>query len=221
MTELTKGQKRYQKYKTLYKEYYQANKKKIIAHKREYYKKNKKRIDEYKRNWVLRNPDKVKQYGAKKRKNPKYKERQKEYRLMNKEKIQEYNRKYHPKYYADNKKRIRDYRREYKMANKERLCENNRRYSQKIREGVMQAYGGKCVCCGESELDFLTIDHINGDGNQQRKDIRSGKGFYIWLRDNNYPKKNFQILCRNCNYGKYINNGICPHQTVKIVKKVS
>jgi hypothetical protein len=26
----------------------------------------------------------------------------------------------------------------------------------------------KCVCCGETERDFLTLDHINGGGGQHR-----------------------------------------------------
>jgi hypothetical protein len=30
------------------------------------------------------------------------------------------------------------------------------------------------------------------------------------LRRNNYPE-GFQILCMNCQFGKRMNNGVCPH----------
>lgn len=77
---------------------------------------------------------------------------------------------------------------------------------------ILQAYGGPepaCVCCGEREPLFLALDHINGGGHQQRKELGSG-GFYTWLRKNNYPA-GFQVLCHNCNFGRQINGGACPH----------
>lgn len=79
------------------------------------------------------------------------------------------------------------------------------------RQNVMDHYGGKCICCGESEILFLTIDHIYGGGNQHRKDIKKwGSGFYKWLIKENFPN-DFQLLCHNCNMGKHRNGGICPH----------
>ena len=33
---------------------------------------------------------------------------------------------------------------------------------------------------------------------------------YGWLRRNSYPE-GFQVLCHNCNLGKKINGGVCPH----------
>lgn len=77
---------------------------------------------------------------------------------------------------------------------------------------VFENYGNKCSCCGENEHWFLTIDHINGDGNKHRKEIgKAGSGFYKWLIDNQFPD-GFQLLCHNCNMGKHLNNGICPHK---------
>lgn len=72
----------------------------------------------------------------------------------------------------------------------------------------------KCICCNERNLMFLTIDHINNDGAKHRKQIReeTGNTFYLWLKDNNYPE-GFQVLCYNCNIGKYRNKGICPHNS--------
>jgi len=73
---------------------------------------------------------------------------------------------------------------------------------------IFSYYGNKCNCCGESRLPFLNIDHINGGGKKHVKEI--GGELYRWLKKNNFPD-GFQILCANCNLGKY-KNGICPHK---------
>lgn len=84
----------------------------------------------------------------------------------------------------------------------------------RLKDACFGAYGGyKCVCCGEEEKIFLTLDHINNDGAKHRKaiGIRGGIGIYTWIRKNNFPD-GFQVLCFNCNHGKQLNKGICPHQ---------
>jgi hypothetical protein len=82
-----------------------------------------------------------------------------------------------------------------------------------VRLTALQAYGGKnpaCACCGEGIPQFLNLDHINGGGGAHRRETGGG-GFYVWLRKNGYPK-GFRILCYNCNLGRQINGGICPHE---------
>lgn len=82
---------------------------------------------------------------------------------------------------------------------------------------VMQAYGGCfCACCGESNLEFLSIDHINGGGRQHLLRLRQeGKnmGLYRWLKAEGYPP-GYQVLCMNCNWakGKFSE---CPHKREK------
>jgi hypothetical protein len=80
---------------------------------------------------------------------------------------------------------------------------------------IYEHYGAKCKCCGETETTFLTIDHINNDGNiARRTDKTGGSNFYRVLarkiQDGEAPT-DLQILCRNCNWGKNVNSGICPH----------
>lgn len=94
-----------------------------------------------------------------------------------------------------------------------REIEKQSRY--KLRTEVLTHYSHgipKCACCGENELDFLTIDHINGGGNQHRKSLggRRGSGIYGWLRQHKYPN-GYQVLCMNCNFAKG-HYGTCPHQ---------
>jgi hypothetical protein len=78
-----------------------------------------------------------------------------------------------------------------------------------MRIDTINHYGGKCDCCGETNIEFLSFDHINGGGNKHRKE-EGIKNLARWVRARGYPK-DFRILCRNCNFsiGAY---GYCPHQ---------
>ena len=88
----------------------------------------------------------------------------------------------------------------------------NKKERDKLKSDVLNAYGGKCNCCSESNHIFLSIDHIKGQGTKHRNKIGGNTNLlYRWLRKNNYPK-DFQVLCFNCNRAKHF-NGICPHQS--------
>jgi hypothetical protein len=85
---------------------------------------------------------------------------------------------------------------------------------------LMNAYGGECTCCGEQNIDFLTIDHVHGGGCAHKKSLGSygaGGHFYAWLKIQGYPQTGeFQCLCYNCNCGRnHDPEGICPHQRAK------
>lgn len=67
-----------------------------------------------------------------------------------------------------------------------------------------------CACCGESILAFLTFEHINGGGSAHRRETGGG-GFVSWLRRNDYPE-GFEVLCMNCNLGRRVSGGTCPHE---------
>ena len=88
-------------------------------------------------------------------------------------------------------------------------------HTKQLRTLVLFHYGGnppKCFCCGENNTEFLCIDHINGNGNKHRREIKSSGGshFYRWLVRNNYPP-GFRVLCHNCNMSISC-YGYCPHQ---------
>lgn len=93
----------------------------------------------------------------------------------------------------------------------------NRIHMRNFKKQTFEAYGGKCVCCNESDIRFLSLDHVNGDGNKHRRELKQtnqgGGGYtvYRWARDNKYPDT-LQILCHNCNLGRQVNGGTCPHK---------
>ena len=76
------------------------------------------------------------------------------------------------------------------------------------RQIILKAYGSACVCCGEKHPEFITIDHINGDGHIHRKTF--GGNIYAYLIKHKFPKDNFRLLCFNCNNARAF-YGFCPH----------
>lgn len=86
-------------------------------------------------------------------------------------------------------------------------------YTRYIKSKMIEAYGGKCVCCGENKYEFLTLDHINGNGNAHRRSLKlaSGSQFYKWLEKQGFPKDNYRLLCWNCNCSMGT-RGYCPHE---------
>lgn len=84
-------------------------------------------------------------------------------------------------------------------------------FMRQYRHRVFDAYGGyKCACCGETEYEFLTIDHVNNDGAQHRSRVGS-RGIYRDIVKQGFPAGPYQVLCMNCNWGKR-RHGVCPHQ---------
>jgi len=110
---------------------------------------------------------------------------------------------YMKKYYAKNKNKLLKQNKEngkQKHAEAKRLCIEH--YS----NGT-----NKCCCCGESNPEFLSLNHINGGGRKDRQTFKGARTFCGYLVKNNFPK-GINIMCFNCNlsYGFF---GYCPHKT--------
>lgn len=95
-------------------------------------------------------------------------------------------------------------------------CRNQAEYLKKkaARLKALQHYSGSvvpfCQCCSESAVEFLTFDHINGGGNQHRKQLHR-EDIVRYLTKANFPS-GFRVLCQNCNSSLGF-HGYCPHQT--------
>lgn len=81
---------------------------------------------------------------------------------------------------------------------------------EKIRQRVLDYYGGRCACCGYSDTRFLSIDHIIPLHRGERTSQTTGYGLWCKLQREGFPY-GFQVLCYNCNYAKR-GRPLCPHQ---------
>lgn len=115
-------------------------------------------------------------------------------------------------YHARNRALRNDKSNRYYAANREDQKALRRWERQALRETILAAYGRKCACCGETDPAFLSIDHVHGGGKAHLKQIGGTDGLYRWLRNNEFPKSDFRLLCYNCNLGRARCGGICPHR---------
>jgi len=88
---------------------------------------------------------------------------------------------------------------------------SHQRAKNRLKEQIYAHYGKRCVCCDETMLEFLTIDHVNGDGNIDRRNNLRGNSLYKKIINEGFSE-DYQILCMNCNFGKKMTGTICPHQ---------
>jgi hypothetical protein len=134
---------------------------------------------------------------------------------------QEYASQYGRQYYAQNALRIKARTKTWRVANPDLVRYYSRNHARKmskiVRREVIGYYSKgtfACMCCGESEFDFLAIDHVSGNANRISKEQglpRAGNHFYKWLFKNNFPD-GYETLCANCNLSKE-KHGICVHKT--------
>ena len=98
---------------------------------------------------------------------------------------------------------------------RERRRRNQARFYARVRDELVAAYGSKCVCCGETERPFLTIDHELGDGAAHKRALGGGGGYAVWLdlKRRGWPQQGYRLLCMNCQFGTRYGR-TCPHRAV-------
>ncbi len=107
------------------------------------------------------------------------------------------------------------------MYTPDEVKERSRQRYFKKRLSILQHYSDStvpfCACCGEKEIKFLSLDHINGGGTKHRQELQKsaikpagGSSIVCWIIRNNFPS-GFQVLCHNCNQAKGF-YGKCPHK---------
>lgn len=88
---------------------------------------------------------------------------------------------------------------------------------QEIRQTIFNHYGQKCNCtcgCNTTNPRHLTLDHVENNGAEHRKEVGKSEFFYRWVIRNNFPE-DLQILCFNCNCAKS-NYGGCLEEDIKV-----
>ncbi len=66
---------------------------------------------------------------------------------------------------------------------------------------VMQRLGGKCITCDQTDLEVLTVHHVNHDGAEHRRTVSGGYGstkFYRWLLQTG-DFTGLECRCFSCN----------------------
>lgn len=138
-----------------------------------------------------------------------------EYRQKNREERNAYDKAYRESHSVE----IAAYKKEWNSRKKATARKQWSNYQAKVKRDVINAYSDGqmcCACCKEACMDFLTLDHVDGNGAEHRRELKDegvgwGSSFYIHLRKTGYPNEpKLQVLCYNCNCAKR-RLGICPH----------
>lgn len=95
-------------------------------------------------------------------------------------------------------------RRQIQRTNRHRAAQQNGKglyamAKDRIKEKVLDLLGRQSAWCGFDDERVLQLDHVNGGGNKERKELRCQYSVYRRVLD--YPSE-YQILCANCNWIK-------------------
>lgn len=199
-------------------------------YRQQYYLANREKQLEYARQWRANNPERCKEQDAEKRAAigpySTWTEAQKEaarratrrYRATHPERVETYNAtariRRRERYRTDE-----EYRETAKRRSRQVMPEAQRLRRARLKDQVFSHYGAVCACCGETEKIFLTLDHVNDDGAEHRRKMTGKSGresggtvrVYLDVIRRGFPD-DFQILCYNCNCGRFRNGGTCPHK---------
>lgn len=82
--------------------------------------------------------------------------------------------------------------------------------AKELKNKFFEMYGNVCSCCGEFHIEFLTLDHING----QKRGKRNKEPYLVAYSKavQEFNPKEYRTLCMNCNHSLGT-KGYCPHQT--------
>jgi hypothetical protein len=86
---------------------------------------------------------------------------------------------------------------------------NQERYRVQVKLTVFAHFGFKCNCCGETQIMFLSLDHISGIDKSGKS--RNKEQIYQECIRDKFDSTKYQLLCMNCNFAKG-HWGECPHK---------
>ncbi len=89
----------------------------------------------------------------------------------------------------------------YRVGRREMTNQAKRSSDALLRSLVIELYGKKCVRCGYLDQRVLQLDHINGNGRQERKAIYNHVYRNAYLE---FDLSKYQLLCANCNWLKFV-----------------
>ena len=112
---------------------------------------------------------------------------------------------YAKQYRLKNKDHYDRWRNIYRQNNKSKIQNESAERNMAYKKEAFAAYSDGKICCARcsvSDIDVLTLDHIDGGGRKHRAAIKLNR-IYLWVKREKYPP-GFQVLCMNCNWKKHI-----------------
>jgi hypothetical protein len=164
------------------------------------------------------NKDKIKEYQKEYNSRPEVRERKKAYKIKydqcHKEELKAQHKEYHSR--PEVKERHKEWQKNYFLTHKEERYKSRRKYVKSVWKQIFDMYGWECACCGEDNPAFLTVDHVNGRGREDRKGNGSGTP-YLNRIIKEHDNTKYQILCWNCNCARTYRgkDGNCPHKIIE------
>ena len=108
-------------------------------------------------------------------------------------------------YYKENREVIRVKERARAERNRVSLRDYQRDYRAEWRRRALDFLGGKCIKCGYDDWRALQIDHINGGGRKEHKQMKSRTAYHMHVIRTG--GSGYQVLCANCNQVKKYEKG--------------
>jgi len=141
----------------------------------------------------------------------KYKDYNENYRQTHRDELNKKSTKYYNTHKDEVSKKNKDKYSKMTEENKKLLHSKNSKSVMKsynfYKSKFLEMYGSCCECCGESTIEFLSIEHKLGQAGK-KKDTSHGAYKKAVLE---YQPNIYGILCHNCNQASK-NGRICPHK---------
>lgn len=127
-----------------------------------------------------------------------------EYRRENKQRLSEYRKKWREKNLAE----LHTKEKGRYWANPGKAREIRRQWHHRVRFKIIDLLGGKCILCGFNDWRALQVDHKNGGGCKDRKNIAHSPSALQKkiLESIERGEDKYQLLCANCNWIKRYEN---------------
>lgn len=91
----------------------------------------------------------------------------------------------------------------YKDLTPSKRREYHANWHREVRRKLIEFLGGKCEDCGFSDSRALQLDHVNGKGLREYKKYKGNNTrLYRDVIEGILPRKEYQLLCSNCNWIK-------------------
>ena len=121
---------------------------------------------------------------------------------MTPEEKKQKNRERYAKWYEKNKEYARASKaanmRRYRKEDPEKHRAQSRQAKRRLREKLHAIYGTSCVLCGFSDLRALTLDHVLGNGAEERSRIGERGVYRRALLPEHHDE--YRTLCMNCHF---------------------